>query len=92
LGAFEVVLDFAVDRHGDVSCFFADDDGDGVGGFGNADGGAVTEAEGAVGEFFLADGKDASGGFDTVVSENDAAVVEGSFGVEDGQKEFLADG
>lgn len=91
LGAFEITLDFSVNAEGDVACFFADDDRDGVGGFGDADGGAVPEPHGTVAEFFLADGKDAACGVDAVVCEDNSAVMEGGFGVKDGEEEGLAE-
>jgi hypothetical protein len=51
-------------------------------------GGFVEDAVDAVREFALADRKDAASGGDASLAEEDAAVVEGGFWVEDGEDEF----
>ena len=85
---FEVPFEGSIDGEAEVAGFFGDDDGYGVGFFGEAESGAVAEAEGAVGEFLLADREDAGGGGDAFVADDDASVVKGGFGVEEGEGEF----
>ena len=87
----EIAFEFSVDGEADVAGFFADDDGDGVTFFCNADAGPVAETERAVAEFLLADGENAGGRGEAFVADDEAAVVQGGLGVEDGEGEFLGE-
>ena len=74
--------------NGNNPCFFGDDEGDGVGFLTEAEGGAVAEAEVAVEVLALGDGEDAGGGEDAIIAEDEAAVVERGFWLEDGDDEL----
>jgi hypothetical protein len=84
----EVALDLTAMADGNNACFLGDDEGDGIGFFTEAEGGAVTEAEVAVEVLPLGDGEDASGGEDAVVAKDEAAIVKGGLWLEDGDDEL----
>jgi hypothetical protein len=73
-----------------VSAFLGDDDDEGVGAFGQADGGVVAGMGGADGGF-AGGGKTAACGDDAVFTDDDAAVVEGASRIEDGLEEETGD-
>ena len=73
----DVVVNFASEGIGDGAGFLADDDGEDVELFRDADGGAVAQAEVGVDVESRGDGQDAAGGEDAVAAGDDGAVVEG---------------
>ena len=75
----EVALQPAVLADGDAARFLADDDRHGIGALGEADGGAVAEAGGAILHFPFRDGKHTGGAGHAVFGDDHAAVVEGGF-------------
>ena len=73
----------------DVAGFLRDQNGNGVGLFGDADTGAVAQPETAVEILARGERKDACCGGHAVVLYDDTAIVQHRLGVKDGQDKFL---
>lgn len=84
----EVALQPAVLADGDAARFLADDDRHGIGALGEADGGAVAEAGGAILHFSFRDGKDTGGAGHAVVGDDHATVMKGGFREEDAHRQL----
>ena len=82
---------FAEGGHGDAAGLLGDHQGEAIGLFGDADGGTMPRAqlarEGGVG----GQREEAGGGRDTVLLNDDGAIVQGQAGLEDGNQNIAGD-
>jgi hypothetical protein len=89
-GGIEIAFDRAVVAEGNHAGFLADDDDDGIGFLAESEAGAVAEAEVAVEVGALGDGEDAGAGEEAFAAQDESAVVQGGFGMEEGDDQFGA--
>ena len=85
----QIAFQDAIVANGNLACFLGNDDGNGVGFFRQSKGGPVSQPEVAIKILALSQWKNAGRRNHAVVVNDEPAVVQNGFRMEDGQREFL---